>query len=160
MALDNLRYAVVDLPADLPVLLVDGSLDSGDAVYLPRRSAGRTGGDGDHGADRKAAYLSQNPLGEFRAIYLLNVERLDDSAIEALEEYASEGGGVAVFLGPACTPAFYNERLYRGGHGLFPCRWRARRRCRSTAWRRRRHRGDGPPDLPCFFRRSEQLSRW
>lgn len=121
VALDNLRYAVVDLPADLPVLLIDGSLDSGDAVYLA--AALQPGGPVATGITariEKPRYLSQNPLGEFRAIYLLNVERLDDSAIEALEEYASEGGGVAVFLGPACTPAFYNERLYRGGRGLFP----------------------------------------
>ena len=65
-------------------------------------------------------YLSLNPLDGFQVIYLANVERLDESAVEALERYVKAGGGLAVFLGPRCRATFVNEELYRDGKGLFP----------------------------------------
>ena len=59
-------------------------------------------------------------LDEFQAIYLANVDRLDKSAIDALEQYVAAGGGVAIFLGDRCGTKFINDQLYRGGEGLFP----------------------------------------
>jgi hypothetical protein len=51
---------------------------------------------------------------------LANVDRLDKSAIKALEQYAAAGGGVAFFLGEQCQSKFFNDELYRNGKGLFP----------------------------------------
>ncbi len=121
VSVDNRRQCVVDVPDDLPVLLIDGDMNEGDATYLS--SALRPGGSVATGMTPQIVrprYLSQNPLGRFRAIYLLNVARLEDSAVEALEKYVAAGGGVGVFLGPRCSAAFFNESLYREGDGFFP----------------------------------------
>ena len=42
VSLDNHRYCVVDVPAELPVLLIDGDMEAEDATYLS--SALRPGG--------------------------------------------------------------------------------------------------------------------
>jgi hypothetical protein len=51
---------------------------------------------------------------------LLDVPRLDDAEIAALENYVRAGGGLAIFLGSQTQPRFYNEQLYRDGEGLLP----------------------------------------
>ncbi len=121
VAVDNRRQCVVDIPADLPVLLIDGDISAEDATYLS--SALRPGGTVATGLTpriEKPRFLSQESLDTFRAVYLLNVERLEDSAVKALEEYVAGGGGLGVFLGPRCSASFFNENLYRGGAGVFP----------------------------------------
>lgn len=121
VAPDNVRYSVVDFPADLPVLLIDGAPDAADARYLS--AALSPGGPVVTGITPRIEgprYLSLNPLEGFRAIYLLNVERLERSAIRALEDYLAAGGGVGVFLGERARSKFINEQLYRQGEGFFP----------------------------------------
>jgi hypothetical protein len=120
---DNSRYAVVDLPPDLPVLLVDGSLEARDARYVSLALApGGPVRTGIRPQIETPRYLSLKPLGEFRAITLMDVAPLDQSAIEALEEYIRAGGGVAVFLGPRCSAnsKFINESFHRQGEGFLP----------------------------------------
>ena len=51
---------------------------------------------------------------------LANMDRLDKSAVKALEQYVAAGGGVAFFLGEQCQARFFNDELYRDGKGLFP----------------------------------------
>ena len=51
---------------------------------------------------------------------MANVDRLDQSAIDALEQYVRDGGGVAFFLGERSDSRFINDALYRDGKGLFP----------------------------------------
>lgn len=123
VAADNLRYAVVDVPLALPVLLVDGDPDAQDAWYLS--AALNPGGSTQSGIAPRTEtprFLSNPPvpLEQFSAIYLLNVDRLDPSAVTALEKYAQAGGGVAMFLGERSQPEFYTQQLYRGGEGIFP----------------------------------------
>jgi hypothetical protein len=65
-------------------------------------------------------YLNNHPLDKYFGIYLLNVQRLDAPAIEALEKFVRTGGGLAVFVGERTDPRFMNESLHRGGKGLFP----------------------------------------
>ncbi|HEX6961770.1 MAG TPA: CARDB domain-containing protein, partial [Lacipirellula sp.] len=119
---DNVRYFAADIPAMFPVLIVDGSTEGDDGRYL--RTALDPGG-------RKAAgwspqveppsFLRQHEeLSKFAAICLLDVPRLDDAEVAALEEYVKSGGGLAIFLGGQTQPRFYNERLYRNGVGLLP----------------------------------------
>ena len=121
VAVDNSRHAVIDLPVDLPVLLIDSDPGAADAGYLSAAlSPGGPVATGINPRIEKPRYLSLNELDQFRAIYLLNVESLDRSAIAALEEYISGGGGVGVFLGPRSYTAFVNSQLYRSGQGFFP----------------------------------------
>ncbi len=118
---DNYRFFTVDLPDEVPLLLIDGATEARDARFLSWAAdpggAVRTGLKPQLETPR---FLSLKPLQNYRAIMLANVERLDQSAIKALEQYVSAGGGVAFFLGELSQAIFYNEALYRQGKGLFP----------------------------------------
>jgi hypothetical protein len=119
---DNMRYFAADIPATFPVLVIDASADGDDGRYL--RTALDPGG-------RKAAGWSpqvESPsflrrheeLPKFAVICLLDVPRLDDAEVAALEDYVRSGGGLAIFLGGQTQARFYNEQFYREGEGLLP----------------------------------------
>ena len=121
VAADNFRYATLELPADVPVLIVDSDPGGHDARYLAVASSpGGTTRTGIRPRIETPRYLGLHPLDEFHTIGLVNVERLDRSAVEALEAYVSSGGGVVFFLGERCRSRFINEELHRRGEGLFP----------------------------------------
>ena len=118
---DNHRYATVDLPSDVPVLLIDGDAQAHDARYLNfTLDPGGSVRTGVRPQIEMPRFLSLKPLDQFRAIDLTNVDRLDTSAVTALEKYVAAGGGLAFFLGPRVDMKFYNDVLYRDGKGLFP----------------------------------------
>ena len=119
--IDNLLFAVVDIAAAAPVLIIDGGPDGRDGYFLATAIA--PGGKINSGIKpviESTRYLRNNPLDGFAAIYLANIERLDPAEIEALENYVRAGGGVAFFLGERSTSEFFNKQLYREGQGLFP----------------------------------------
>jgi len=122
VAADNFRYSAIELPLDVPVLLIDGRPDARDARYVSMASApGGTVATGVNPQIETTAYLNQaKPLEKFSAIALLNVERLDPAGVEALEQYVAAGGGLAIFLGEQSDSRFINAQLYRNGQGLFP----------------------------------------
>ncbi len=118
---DNHRYATVDLPPDVPVLLIDGDAQARDARFLDfTLDPGGSVRTGVRPQIETPRFLSLKPLDQFRVIDLTNVDRLDASAVAALEKYVAAGGGLALFLGPRVDMKFYNDVLYRGGKGLFP----------------------------------------
>ncbi len=126
VAADNARYAVLDIPAALPVLIIDGDTTAAtnrrsDANFLMTALAAP--GPSPTGIKPQleaARYLREKPLADFYGIYLANIERLDASEIEALEQYVKDGGGLAFFCGELTSPDFYKRQLYRDGTGLFP----------------------------------------
>lgn len=121
VAADNTRYALVDVAADVPVLLVDGDPQARDARFISAALApGRAVRTGITPRIETPRYLASHPLAGFGAIYLLNVDRLEESALKALEAYVAAGGGLAVFAGPRSTAKFWNDDLYRQGEGLAP----------------------------------------
>jgi hypothetical protein len=121
VATDNYRYAAIDLPSDVSVLVIDGDAEAKDAKYLSLAMApGGSVRTGIRPQVETPRYLSMKPVDGFAAIFLTNVERLDASAIDALEKYVAAGGGVAFFLGDRCDPKYFNEVLYRNGTGIFP----------------------------------------
>lgn len=118
---DNYRYNVFDLPSDIPVLLIDGDARARDARYLSFALApGESVRTGIRPQIEAPRYLSVKPLDDFKVINLTNVERIEASAIAALEKYVAAGGGVAFFLGENCDVKFFNDFLYKNGKGLFP----------------------------------------
>ncbi len=124
VAADNHRFAIVDLPVEVPVLLIDGStkfLNSHklqDAMAAPGPVA--LGIDARRIEPPKYLSLPSRPLDEFAVIAVSGVERVDQAGVEALEKYVREGGG-AFFVASATTaPDFVNRALYRDGKGLFP----------------------------------------
>jgi len=121
VAADNYRYCVVDLPADVAVLVVDGDPQARDANYLSMALApGGAVRTGVRPQIETPRFLSLKPLGEYSAVNLANVQRLETSAVQALEKYVAAGGGAVFFLGERCDAKFFNEVLYRDGKGLFP----------------------------------------
>jgi hypothetical protein len=119
---DNTRYFAAEIPAAFPVLVIDGSPDGDDGYYL--RNSLSPGGRNLSGWTPQvepASFLRQHErLNDFAAVALLDVARLDEPEIEALEAYVKSGGGLAILLGPETVRAFYNDRLYRDGQGLLP----------------------------------------
>jgi len=121
VAADNYRYGAIELPADVPVLLIDGDAKAYDARFLNWALApGGAVRTGIRPQIETPRYLSVKPLDDFHVICLANIERLEKSAIDALEKFVAGGGGVAFFLGEHSQGKFFNDALYRGGQGLFP----------------------------------------
>lgn len=119
--LDNYRYAVLNLPLTVPVLIVDGDPKAADARFLALAMA--PGGAVRTGIDpviETPSYLASKPLDKFQAIYLANIESLDQPAITALENFVRAGGGLGVFMGERSNSRFFNDALYRDGQGPFP----------------------------------------
>jgi hypothetical protein len=119
---DNVCYFAADIPATFPVLVIDGSPDGDDGYFM--RNALSPGGKNLAGWTPQvepASYLRRHEeLARFAAICLLDVPRLDDPEVAALEDYVKSGGGLAVFLGSESQRPFYNDRLYKEGQGLLP----------------------------------------
>ncbi len=121
VAADNYRFYAVELQADLPVLLIDGDPKAKDARFLDwLLNPGGSVKTGLRPMIETPRYLSRKPLDGFSTINLADIDRLDRSAITALENFVAEGSGVSFFLGEKCQSKFFNEELYRGGKGLFP----------------------------------------
>jgi hypothetical protein len=121
VAADNYRFYAVDLPADLPVLLIDGDVKAKDAKFLDwLLNPGGAVKTGLRPTIETPRYLSMKPLDGFATINLADIDRLDRSAVAALEKFVAEGGGAAFFLGEKCQSKFFNQELYRDGKGLFP----------------------------------------
>jgi len=120
--LDNTRYFACHIPLEFPVLLIDGSREGDDGYYL--RTALNPGGSSKPGWNpevQRADFLRQHDqLEKFAAICLLDVPRLDEPEVAALENYVARGGGLGIFLGPRVQKPFFNERLFRDGEGLLP----------------------------------------
>ncbi|MEX0585854.1 MAG: BatA domain-containing protein [Pirellulales bacterium] len=121
VAVDNTRFAALDVPLEVPVLLVDGDPKDDDALLLG--TALRPGGTTRTGLNptvEPPAALRDRALARYACIYLLNTGRLERSVVAAVEKYVSAGGGVVHFAGPNTDRSFVNAELYRDGQGFFP----------------------------------------
>ncbi|MHB1035898.1 MAG: BatA domain-containing protein [Pirellulales bacterium] len=118
---DNARYCVVEVPLGIGVLIVDAKPGSLEGRFLATALA--PGGPVKTGLEPKIerpSFLAANPLGNYRAIYLVNVDRLDQAAVDALGAYVRSGGGLGMFLGEETRAQFVNDALYQKGKGWFP----------------------------------------
>jgi hypothetical protein len=122
VAADNARFFAAQIPAALPVLVIDGSPRGDDGYYL-RTALNPVGRQSSGWAPQvePLSYLRRHEaLAEYAAIFLLDVPRFDEPEVAALEDYVRSGGGLAIFVGPETLKSFYNERLYRNGEGMLP----------------------------------------
>ncbi|MCA9225506.1 MAG: BatA domain-containing protein [Planctomycetales bacterium] len=124
IAADNRRWAVVDFPEGERVLVIDGDVAQANSYYLQAAfQPGQRANTGIRPDVQPASFLrdtTPETLAQYRVVYLLDVPRLDDRAVENLETFVRGGGGLAVFLGPDANISFYNGRLYNEGNGLMP----------------------------------------
>jgi hypothetical protein len=119
---DNRRYYACDLPAARPVVIIDGSRDGrgGRQLSLALAPGGNTRTGWQPHVEPPRFLADAQRLSQQAAVCLLDVPRLADDELTALEEYIRSGGGVTLFVGPDTDRRFYNERLFRNGEGLFP----------------------------------------
>ncbi len=121
---DNRRWCVVRIQQALRVLQIDGDLNQANAFFLS--TALNPDGRGNTGMSiesRDTAYLrdvKEEELRTWDAIALLDVPRLDKQAVEKLESFCRQGGGVFLWAGPNSNVNQLNNELYRAGEGLFP----------------------------------------
>lgn len=127
---DNIRYAVIEVKKQVPILVIDG-----DGLSGQKRPGGTyflqnlfSAAKGYQLVSRNLDELNKPTLGEYPSIILLNVNAKDigDKGIKNLERYVQEGGGVAFFMGPKVQPGEYNRLLWRDGQGMFPAPLEAR----------------------------------
>jgi hypothetical protein len=119
---DNVRYAALEVRRQVPILIVDGDLTSGDKpggdlYHLRTLFTAARGFDVVRGG---VAELERPNLEQYPSLFLLNVRDLNERAVKNLEAYVQEGGAVAFFLGDRVNSEFYNKRLYAAGKGIFP----------------------------------------
>jgi aerotolerance regulator-like protein len=119
---DNRRYYACDLPAARPVVIVDGSKDGrgGHQLSLALAPGGNTRTGWQPHVEPPSFLADAEKLGQQAAVYLLDVPRLAEDELTSLENYVRKGGGVAFFVGADTDRAFYNDRLFHEGQGLFP----------------------------------------
>jgi hypothetical protein len=130
VVMDNRRWCVVNVEERESILVIEGEGTSRDgshrgaAYYLQSAfEPGSRAVTGIRVVEERPAYLrdaTPESLAAFRAIYLLDVDRLEDRAVENLEAFVRAGGGLGVFLGEHAHLDFYNKKLYRDGEGPFP----------------------------------------
>ncbi len=119
---DNVRYLAIQVPETNKVLVIDGGSDESEAFYLVDALGAVPEKTGFSPTLDRVESLKRQPLDKFQSIFLLNVAELPPDAVKALEDYVRSGGGLAWFLGPQVRSAFYNDKLYKDGQGLFPAR--------------------------------------
>jgi len=120
VAADNTRYLTLDIPLDVPTLLIDDErAEAAQQLALVLAPGGRAK-TGVRPVIETPRYLTVHPLDDYRVIYLLDVPQLEPSAVAALEQFVREGGGLAFFVGEKTRAAEINRSLDREGQGLFP----------------------------------------
>ena len=121
---DNDRWSVIDFPEGDPVLIVDGSSGQLHQYFLASSfQPSQRANTGIRPEMQPVQFLRDTPqenLKRYSAIYLLDVGRLDASALEKIEIFVRAGGGLGIFLGDQVDVTHYNQQLFRNGEGVMP----------------------------------------
>ncbi len=123
---DDTRYLALDVPPEIPVLVIDGTPERIQGMYVVDAISDAVGQNrvltGVAAVLEGPDYLRKFPLDAYQSILMINVPQIPEDGVVALERYVAGGGGVAWFLGDLVQTDFYNARLYQEGEGLFPVR--------------------------------------
>jgi len=117
---DNARRLAILVANDNPVLVIVGTPLQDEGNYIRDALAADKSVTGYNVTVESPEFLRRHPIDAYEAIYLVNVPELPEDAVDVLEKYVAAGGGLAWFMGDLVRPAFYNDRLYRDGQGIFP----------------------------------------
>jgi aerotolerance regulator-like protein len=116
---DNRRNLAIDIPTDLPVLIVEPRDGTESSQTLSKAFA--PGGPVQTGIQPRIVtprFLSLNKLTPFRAIVLTDISSLDKTGVRAVREYLTAGGQLLFFLGPNTDPTFFNQKFRKGDQPL------------------------------------------
>ncbi|RPI88336.1 MAG: VWA domain-containing protein, partial [Planctomycetaceae bacterium] len=119
---DNHRFLAVNLAEANSILIIDGNPTASEAFYLSDALAPAPGLTGFAPSIETVEYLRRHPVDRFQSIFLLNVAELPPDSVRALEQFVAGGGGLCWYVGDQVRQAFYNDKLYKDGQGLFPCK--------------------------------------
>ncbi len=125
LPIDNVRYAAAQVVSAIRILIVNGepSADSFDDEVTFLTTAMRPEGEVFSGNEvvvvDETGFEDANLAG-FHVVVLANVYRLSDPAIELLEQFVRQGGGLLFFLGDQVDADLYNAAFYRDGEGVLP----------------------------------------
>jgi uncharacterized membrane protein len=131
LPVDNERFLALDVPLRNNVLIVGNQVDGLPEQILMYALASDPDLSGISPRIETGAFLQTEPLGRFRAVYMLNQSELTPVAVENLESYVRDGGGLVWFAGELVRPDVYNALLAKAGtdddgnfrrldEGLFP----------------------------------------
>ena len=121
VAIDNVAWNVTNFAAAANVLVIDDDrFLKSSAIALAMNPGQMTGIEPQIRTKDFLRDASVEQLQEFDAVFLMDVDILDQTAVANLESFVSLGGGVCFFLGPETDPAFYNQSLFKQGAGLLP----------------------------------------
>lgn len=121
---DDRRDCVVEFASSAKVLVIDDASQrhSNFLNLALNPTSGAIGLTGVEPVFATKSFLrdsTADQLQAFDVVFLLDVDTLDDAAVEHLETFCRSGGGVGFFAGPKSDLGFYN-RLYRQGQGIYP----------------------------------------
>lgn len=120
VAIDNRRWCTVESKPSAKVLVIDNTQQHSAFLSLALNPNRLTGIQTETHSKDVLRDSVDFQLDQYDAIFLLNVDALDDTAVKNLESYVSRGGGLGVFLGPDTNRNRYNQELYKDGNGLLP----------------------------------------
>ncbi len=123
VAVDNVRRCVVEVLDGVPVLIIDRDVAKRNAYYLSSAFAPGRKSTGIRPQIESVNFLRDetlDALSKFQTVYLLDVDRLDERAVENIEQYVRRGGTLVTYVGPNVDMTFYNNTLYRDGQGILP----------------------------------------
>ena len=124
LSIDNARCCVLPLSDAEKVLVIDGDLDSQGAYHvasvLDPGSQVRIGAVPEIKTPAYLRSASWESLAQYRAVYLIDLPEIPESAADALTQYVRRGGGLAWFLGKQVSEKRYNEVLLARDRRLLP----------------------------------------
>jgi hypothetical protein len=131
---DNVWPLVVPVREQVNCLLVTGSERGGplqgatdflQIALTPHESAAASLKDVIHASLIEDRRLSERSFGGQEVIILADVPRLNGRSkmMTEMEDFVWRGGGLIVFVGPSVDTRWYEQEFFRGGKGLFPCKF-------------------------------------
>ena len=117
---DNIRHLAVEVAAANRVLVIEGDPSDQEGIFPTLALAANPQASGYQTVVATSDFLYRNSLDDFQSILMLNVSELTPDAIESLEAFVREGGGLVWYVGDAINTGSYNSLLYAEGAGLFP----------------------------------------
>ena len=116
LPLDNRQAAAIEVPEQLPVLIVDDNAGEGVNFLKAALTPFQLDGTGIEDLIRPTFVLPEEfePVELFgkRAVILTNIPKLSDPQLTAIDEFVRDSGGLIIFPGPDSNIAWYDEQLF------------------------------------------------
>lgn len=124
VAADNQRFTVLSLESGEPALAIEDRPEyrNGD-FWMKILQPGGQSNTGLRPTVEPSSYLRETALADLKrntAIYLFGIDQVEPTMVEKLEEYVSDGGGLAIFMSEGVDMEQYNTMLHKDGEGLMP----------------------------------------